>query len=106
MSKPSRIGSDPLDDLIPGQRAKANRRPSTVDRPRSARSAPKARPATKPAKKPPAAPAAGSWDATHERVTFHCPRAVIDAVEAEVTRGRRSKSRVIVDALREHLKIR
>ena len=104
MSKPSRIGSDPLDDLIPGQRAKANRRPSTVDRPRST-STPKARPA-KPAKtKPPAAPA-GSWNETHERVTFHCPRAVIDAVEAEVTRGSRSKSRVIVDALREHLKLR
>lgn len=106
MSKPSRIGSDPLDDLIPGQRAKANRRPSTVDRPRSTKSTPKTRPA-KSAKKPAApAPAAGSWNATHERVTFHCPRAVIDAVEAEVTRGGRSKSRVIVDALREHLKLR
>lgn len=102
MSKPSRIGSDPLDDLIPGQR-KASRRPSTVDRPRSTKSTPA--PKSRPAKKGTPA-AAGSWDATHERVTFHCPRAVIDAVEAEVTRGSRSKSRVIVDALREHLKLR
>jgi hypothetical protein len=43
-------------------------------------------------------------------VTFHCPRAVIDAVEAEVTRSQRagdgrSKSRIIVDAIRQHLKI-
>jgi len=106
MSKPSRIGSDPLDDLIPGQRAKANRRPSTVDRPRSTRSTPKARPTTTKGKTKKPAAAVGSWDATHERVTFHCPRAVIDAVEAEVTRGSRSKSRVIVDALREHLKMR
>lgn len=103
MSKP-RIGSDPLDDLIPGQPAKIHRPPSTVHRPpspKSTKSAPKKRAATKPAAVP-----AASWEATHERVTFHCPRAVIDAVEAEVTRGARSKSRVIVDALREHLKVR
>lgn len=103
MSKSSRIGSDPLDDLIPGQRTKPPGRPSTVDRRRST-GKPKARPATTTKKKPPAA--VGSWNATHERVTFHCPRAVIDAVEAEVTRSSRSKSRVIVDALREHLKLR
>lgn len=110
MSKPSRIGSDPLDDLLPGK-PRASGRPSTVHRLRSTKVARKPGPAKKTAAKPaPAAPASGSWDATHERVTFHCPRAIIDAVEAEVTRSKRagegrSKSRIIVDAIRQHLKI-
>lgn len=110
MSKPSRIGSDPLDDLLPGKsKPRASGRPSTVHRTRSTKVARKPGPAKKATAKPaPAAP--GSWDATHERVTFHCPRAVIDAVEAEVTRSQRagegrSKSRIIVDAIRQHLKI-
>ncbi len=48
--------------------------------------------------------AAQSWEAAHKRVTFHCPLDVLDALEADVASGDRSKSRVIVDALREHLK--
>lgn len=110
MSKPSRIGSDPLDDLLPGKpKPRARGLPSTVHRPRSTKVARKSGPAKKTAAKP-APPASGSWDATHERVTFHCPRAIIDAVEAEVTRSKRSgegrsKSRIIVDAIRQHLKI-
>lgn len=47
--------------------------------------------------------AAQSWEATHKRVTFHCPLDVLEALEAAVASGDRSKSRVIVDALREHL---
>ncbi|MDP9387299.1 MAG: ribbon-helix-helix protein, CopG family [Actinomycetota bacterium] len=36
-------------------------------------------------------------------MTFHCPRAVLEAVYAEAKRSGRSKSRVIVDALGEAL---
>jgi hypothetical protein len=43
------------------------------------------------------------WEATHQRVTFHCPRVVISEVEEEVRRSGRSKSRVIVEAIRAHL---
>jgi hypothetical protein len=43
------------------------------------------------------------WEATHHRVTFYCPLDLLGALEAEMRRSGRSKSRVIVDALREHL---
>jgi hypothetical protein len=43
------------------------------------------------------------WEAAHQRVTFYCPVDLLDQVEAEVARSGRSKSRVIVDALRAHL---
>jgi Ribbon-helix-helix protein, copG family len=36
-------------------------------------------------------------------VTFYCPLEVLEAVEAEMDRSGRSKSRVITDALRQHL---
>ncbi len=50
---------------------------------------------------PPAPPA--TWEETHQRLTFHCPITLRKAIEDEVRRSGRSKSRVIVDALREHL---
>ena len=43
------------------------------------------------------------WEAAHQRVTFYCPRDLLRAVELETARSQRSKSQVIVDALREHL---
>jgi hypothetical protein len=36
-------------------------------------------------------------------VTFYCPLELLEAVEAEMARSGRSKSGVIVDALRAHL---
>ena len=44
------------------------------------------------------------WEDTHQRVTFYCPRELLAVVEAEMERSGRSKSRVIVDALAEHLR--
>jgi hypothetical protein len=44
-----------------------------------------------------------TWEASHSRVTFYCPDDLLEAVEREMDRSGRSKSRVIVDALREHL---
>jgi Ribbon-helix-helix protein, copG family len=41
--------------------------------------------------------------ATLQRVTFYCPLELLEAVEAEMERSGRSKSGVIVDALRAHL---
>ncbi len=46
-----------------------------------------------------------SWEETHQRVTFYCPRALIDVIEAEMNASSRSKSQVIVDALRQHLEV-
>jgi Ribbon-helix-helix protein, copG family len=43
------------------------------------------------------------WEDTHQRVTFYCPRDLLAAVEAEMRRSGRSKSRVIVEAIAEHL---
>lgn len=43
------------------------------------------------------------WEAAHQRVTFYCPRDLLRTVELEGARSQRSKSQVIVDALREHL---
>ena len=44
-----------------------------------------------------------SWEEAHHRVTFYCPRDLLAELEAEMERSGRSKSRVIVDALVEHL---
>ena len=49
-------------------------------------------------------PSTGTWEQAHRRVTFYCPVAVLAALEREMGRSRRSKTAVIVDALREHLK--
>lgn len=40
------------------------------------------------------------WEDTHQRVTFYCPRSMLKAVEGEMARSSRSKSQVIVDALK------
>jgi Ribbon-helix-helix protein, copG family len=45
----------------------------------------------------------GGWEAAHQRVTFYCPLELLEAIGAEIARSGRSKSRVITDALREHL---
>lgn len=45
----------------------------------------------------------GAWDSAHIRVTFHCPRELLAALDAEVGRTADSKSRIIVDALAEQL---
>jgi Ribbon-helix-helix protein, copG family len=44
-----------------------------------------------------------SWDDTYQRVSFYCPLELLEAVEADMARSGRSKSAVIVAALREHL---
>lgn len=44
-----------------------------------------------------------TWEETNQRVTFHCPTEVLAAVEAAMAATGRSKSRVIVDAIRENL---
>ena len=59
----------------------APRQPSTVDR----------------------QPSAAGWDESHRRVTFYCPLDLLQALEREMGRSRRSKTAVIVDAVREHL---
>lgn len=46
---------------------------------------------------------APAWAETHQRMTFHCPSALRAAIEAEVARTGRSKSVVIVDAVRTAL---
>jgi hypothetical protein len=43
------------------------------------------------------------WDDSHTRVTFYCPVPLLRAIEEEVKNSDRSKSQVIVDALRGHL---
>ncbi len=58
-----------------GQPLSVNRQPSTVDR----------------------------WETLNKRVTFYCPRELLKQVDGEVMRSGRSKSQVIVEALREHL---
>lgn len=45
----------------------------------------------------------GRWEDAHQRVTFYCPRELLDAIEAEMRHSGRSKSKVIVDAIAEHL---
>lgn len=47
----------------------------------------------------------GRWEDTHQRVTFHCSVVLRQAIEEEMQRSGRSKSRVIVDALRADLKV-
>jgi hypothetical protein len=43
------------------------------------------------------------WEERHQRVTFYCPLELLEAVEADMRQSGRSKSAVIVDALRDHL---
>lgn len=43
------------------------------------------------------------WEEAHQRVTFYCPRDLLRTLELEAVRSDRSKSQVIVDAIRQHL---
>ncbi len=47
--------------------------------------------------------ASGGWEADHQRLTFYCPVALRERIEAAVAASGRSKTRVIVDALDAHL---
>lgn len=80
-----RLGQDQARgrDAIYGQPQPAPEPPGTVDRQRSTPTA--------------------SWDDTHQRLTFYCPLDLLEAIEADMRRSGRSKTGVIVDALREHL---
>lgn len=49
-------------------------------------------------------PESATWDKAHRRVTFYCPVEMVAALQAEMLRSGRSKTAVIVDALRAHLK--
>jgi hypothetical protein len=95
MPKRQRIAS-PLDDLIPSRRTRAAPARRAADRIRST-----------PAKAPPAStkPTADSsdWEENNVRVTFYCPRPMLEKVEKEIVRSGRSKTRVIVDAIEHHL---
>lgn len=43
------------------------------------------------------------WEAQHTRVTFYCPVELLERIEAEIVESGRSKTAVIVDALRADL---
>jgi hypothetical protein len=47
--------------------------------------------------------AVGSWEGQNKRVTFYCPTQLLDLIEEEMERSGRSKTSVIVDALRGDL---
>lgn len=45
-------------------------------------------------------PASGGWEETHQRVTFYCPVELAAAITARSASTGRSKTQLIVDALR------
>ena len=45
-----------------------------------------------------------NWTEAHQRVTFYCHRDLIRDIERAMGESGRSKSQVIVDALRDHLR--
>jgi len=102
MAKPKRIGADPLDDLIPTRStSKGRNQRSTVHRKRSARTKQSTSAKAPIVKGEPDATA--EWEASNTRVTFYCPVSLLGQIEQEIRRSGRSKTRVVVDALREHL---
>ena len=46
-----------------------------------------------------------SWEELHQRVTFHCPRDLLDLLDRAADEGTRSKSEIIVAALRRELSV-
>ncbi len=48
-------------------------------------------------------PATGAWEDVNHRTTFYCPVDLLQAIEAEMAGTHRSKTQVIVDALRAQL---
>jgi len=75
-------GREAIYTPAPPQTATVDHQPSTVDR----------------------SPSTATWEEAHRRVTFYCPLDLLRALESEMDRSRRSKTAVIVDAIREHLK--
>lgn len=45
-------------------------------------------------------PESGGWEETHQRVTFYCPVELADAIATRSVATGRSKTQLIVDALR------
>jgi hypothetical protein len=45
-------------------------------------------------------PETGGWEETHQRVTFYCPVELAGAIAARSAATGRSKTQLIVDALR------
>ena len=79
--RPPSRGRDAIYNASPSQPSAVARLPQPVDRKRSA----------------------AGWDESHRRVTFYCPLDLLEGLEKEVGRSRRSKTAVIVEAIREHL---
>lgn len=50
-------------------------------------------------------PVDGGWEDHHPRITFYCDVEVAAAIEDAMALSGRSKTQVIVDALREHLAV-
>ena len=48
-------------------------------------------------------PEDGGWEDLNRRVTFYCPLDVLDAINAAMAATDRTKTQVIVDALRAEL---
>jgi hypothetical protein len=99
---------DPLDDLVVNK--DALKKPSAISRQPSAAVAKRAEAAGAVLKSvgdeqanPAERQVTKDWEANHERLTFHCPKNLIKEIKDEVRRSSRSKSRVIVDAIRAHL---
>ena len=44
-----------------------------------------------------------TWEDLHQRATFHLPVELHEAVRREAVRSGRTKSRVVADAIRQHL---
>ncbi len=79
--RPPARGREAIYTAAAGEPATVDRPPQPVDRQRSG----------------------AGWDESHRRVTFYCPLDLLQALEGEMGRSRRSKTAVIVDAIREHL---
>jgi hypothetical protein len=54
----------------------------------------------------PRAVAGRSWEETHSRATYHLARDLQEAVSKEAASSGRSKSQVVADAIRQHLKLK
>lgn len=48
-------------------------------------------------------PEAGTWEDLNRRVTFYCPLDLLEEIECEMEATGRSKTQVIIDALRRDL---
>ena len=78
---------------VTGERSTVHPQPSTVD----------GQPKTVDGRGSVDGAAVGSWEDQHKRVTFYCPTQLLALIEEEMQRSGRSKTSVIVDALRDDL---